>query len=113
MTKVVVEESPVRVSVYDEVYGVVVQGDGVNVSVSESIIREVAAEDEVYDIEIDTSVSGVTYVGEAAPGTAASQALWRVKKITETVGGSSVDWAGGAATFTHVWNDHLTLTYGP
>lgn len=113
MTRVVVDESPVHVNVSDDIYNVVVEGDGVTIQVRDSIIREVNPEEEVYDIEIDTSVAGVTYVGQALPGTATSSPLWRIKKITETVGGSSVDWASGGADFIHVWDNHLALTYGP
>jgi hypothetical protein len=67
----------------------------------------------VFDTEIDTSVANVTYVGQAAPGTAGSEAGWRIKKITETSTGSSVDWAGGVASFIYIWDDRLSLTYGP
>lgn len=113
MTKVIVDNDPVNVQVQEEAWNVIVTGDAVTVSVLDSVIREITAEDEMYDIEIDTSVAGVTYVGQAVPGTATSDTVWRIKKITETVSGSSVDWAGGSAAFAWSWDDHLSLTYGP
>lgn len=73
----------------------------------------IAPEDEVYDIEVDTSIAGVTYVGQAAPGTAGASPLWRIKRITDTATGSSVDWANGNADFTNVWDNHLSYSYGP
>lgn len=126
-----IAEPTVQVAVVDEVVNVSVTTDEVNVSVindkinvapveravtvviAESSSDTVVQEEELYDIEIDTSVPNVTYVGQALPGTSAASAAWRIKRITETVTGSSVDWANGAAEFVHSWNDHLTLTYGP
>jgi hypothetical protein len=100
-----------------------VENDRIDVSVSEEVVQVIisegtdapviAEEDEVYDIEVDTSVTNTTYVGQAVPGTPAAAAAWRIKRITETSTGSSVDWADGAAAFIHSWDDHLTLTYGP
>lgn len=111
------EEHPVYVRNVDDLYNVVIDNDKVTVEIADVIIKEtveyVTEEDEVYDIEVDTSVPNVTYVGQAMPGTPASVASWRIKKITETSTGSSVDWADGTAEFVHVWNDHLALTYGP
>jgi len=94
-----VVEQPVRIFVYE--------GAGSE----EPII--IAPEEELYDIEVDTSVSGVTYVGQALPGTAKATAAWRIKKITDNAGGASVDWAGGNADFNKIWNSRLTYTYGP
>jgi hypothetical protein len=67
-----------------------------------------------YDLEVDdTSTPNVTYIGQADPGTAVATAAWRIKKITESGSGTSVDWADGTADFTKVWDDRLTYTYGP
>lgn len=110
-------ETLVNVDTCEDNYTVVIDNDKVEVVISDVIIKEVIEylpeEDEVYDIEVDTSVPNVTYVGQALPGTSSSVASWRIKKITETSTGSSVDWANGSAEFVHKWDDHLTLTYGP
>lgn len=117
INSVVNEEEPVYIRTDDDIYNVIIDNDKVLVEIADVIIKEVfeyvTEEDEVYDIEVDTSVPNVTYVGQALPGTAGSIASWRVKRITETSGGSSVDWANGTADFVHVWNDHLTFIYGP
>ena len=85
----------------------------VQIIIAESNSEQVVQEEELYDIEIDTSVANITYVGQALPGTPSSALAWRIKRITETSGGSSVDWANGAAEFVHSWDSHLSLTYGP
>jgi hypothetical protein len=66
-----------------------------------------------YDLETDSSVANVTYVGQADPGSDTSDPVWRIKRITETLTGASIDWADGSGAFDQVWDDRLTLTYGP
>lgn len=63
-----------------------------------------------YALRLDDA-SPVTYVGEALPGTAESAPAWRIKKITETGSDIDIEWADGAATFTKVWDDRLSLSY--
>ncbi len=73
-----------------------------------------SAEDEVMlDVEVDETTPGVTYVGQAEPGTAKSDAAWRIKKVTEAATLTSVDWANGTAEYVHVWDDRASLVYGP
>lgn len=69
--------------------------------------------DVTLDTEVDESTPGVTYVGQAEPGTAKSDAAWRIKRVTETGPQTSIDWAGGTADYVHIWDDRLTLSYGP
>lgn len=69
-------------------------------------------EEEVYDIEIDDTVSGVIYIGQALPGSSVSDPVWRIRKITEALDGdSSAQWAGATNEFVHAWTDRLTLAY--
>jgi len=51
-----------------------------------------------------------TYLGEASPGTATSQALWRVKRIgiDETTDGAT---DAGIASFDKVWDYRSSETY--
>lgn len=70
-------------------------------------------EEEMLDTEVDQSVAGIVYVGEALPGTAASSPLWRIKRITESGASTSVDWAAGSSDFIHIWSNRASLTYGP
>lgn len=59
-----------------------------------------------------TEVGNVTYIAIAAPGTAQSTAKWQVRKIDESVAGTTVfTWAGGSAGFEHVATDLEALTY--
>lgn len=73
----------------------------------------VIPEEEMLDTEIDQSIVGVTYIGQAQPGTAKSAAAWRIKRVTESGAETSVDWAEGSAEFTHIWDDRAALSYGP
>ena len=52
------------------------------------------------------------YVGEAEPGTATSEAKWRIKKLVYS--GTNVTqilWAGGNAKFDKVWDNHTSYSY--
>lgn len=61
---------------------------------------------------IDTSASGVIYIGEALPGSNVSELLWRIKKIDTTVSGTiSGLWAGGSPTFQFAWANRSTYNY--
>lgn len=69
-------------------------------------------EEEVYDIEIDDTMSGVIYIGQALPGSVVTDPVWRIRKITEALDGdSSAQWAGGTNEFIHPWTDRLSLAY--
>lgn len=56
----------------------------------------------------DTTTPSVTYVGEAALGTATSAASWRIKKIDET-SGVVITWTGSG--FDAVWDDRVIEVY--
>jgi len=47
-----------------------------------------------------TTTPGVTYYGEAQPGTAASAAAWRIFRS----GPTGVQWLNGSDYFVNVWN---------
>lgn len=56
--------------------------------------------------------SGYTYICKAPPGTAQSTALWRCKRIDQTVSGTTViTWADGNINFDNVATDPTSLTY--
>lgn len=54
------------------------------------------------------------YHGYAMPGTAKSAAGWRIKKITYDGNGflTDVQWAGSVNTFSQVWDNRSSLSYG-
>lgn len=60
---------------------------------------------------LDDVGGGVTYVGEANPGTVNSDSTWRIKKIVETGPDIVISWADGDSDYDNVWDDRLTLTY--
>lgn len=60
---------------------------------------------------VDEASATVTYVGEAAPGSATSGALWRIKRITISGTETLVEWADGNGNFDNVWNNRASLTY--
>jgi hypothetical protein len=54
----------------------------------------------------------VEYVGRARPGTAKSDPLWQIQKFTYGADGvTDVQWAGGLAAFSHIWNNRAALSY--
>jgi hypothetical protein len=70
-------------------------------------------EEEMFDMEIDSSNASSVYIGYAQPGTAKSAAAWRIKRVTDTGTLVSIDWAGGTANFVNIWDDRSSYTYGP
>lgn len=62
-------------------------------------------------VRLDDVGGGISYVGEADPGTTSSSALWRIKRLTETGPDVVVEWADGTNAFTKEWDERLTYTY--
>lgn len=81
------------------------------------VINAVKADLEVnYDRLIDEVTVGAyayTYVGEAAPGSNASDAVWRIKRVAEQTGSTLTEilWANDTDAFDKVWDDRATYTY--
>lgn len=66
--------------------------------------------------EIDeVNGGGVIYIGKAQPGTLKNAASWQIQRITFTTTGSDTDteirFASNDATFTHIWDNRLILSY--
>jgi len=67
------------------------------------------ASDEAVQMDVQGSL---TYVGNAAPGSALSSAVWKIKLLTYS--GSnlvSITWANGTNSYNNVWTNHLAITY--
>lgn len=63
------------------------------------------------NLALKVTVSGaITYVAEAAIGTAQSAASWRVKKV-DTTSGTVVTWCDGNDNFDNVATDLTALSY--
>ena len=86
-------------------------GDGVTPWNSLPYIGDGGGTVAVYEVQLDDAGSGVTYVGEADPGSGNGSAVWRIKRITETGLDLHVDWADGVSTFTKVWDSRAGYTY--
>ena len=71
-------------------------------------------EEEVFAQQIDFITDDLLYRGEAEPGTATSDPLWRIRRITIDSGNEgdiSTVWADGDNDFNNVWDDRLGLSY--
>lgn len=85
----------------------------------QSVIERLRTELEImYDKLVDEDTAGAglyTYIGEAAPGSAKGDAVWRIKRVEELTGVDAGDieilWANGTAAFDKVWDDRATYTY--
>ena len=59
---------------------------------------------------VDTSGGSVIYIGQALPGTATSDSLWRIQQIN-TASGVQIAFANGSPTFQAAWDNRLTYSY--
>ena len=81
------------------------------------VINTVRVQLEVqYDRLVDEVVVGAntyTYVGEAAPGSYANTASWRIKRINETSANTvtTILWANDSDSFDKIWDDRNTYSY--
>ena len=68
-----------------------------------------------FNIIVVSSPDGlVQYIGEADPGTATTEAKWRIKKKVVTIAGDTTEvitWANGRNKFENVWDNYATFTY--
>lgn len=80
---------------------------------TDTLAYEVALQDRASSppaLEVDEASATITYVGEAAPGSATAAAVWRIKRI-DTTSGVSIKWAGGTAEYDKVWDNRASLSY--
>lgn len=61
-------------------------------------------------LRFDDANSPTLYLGEAAPGSAETDPVWRIQRI-DTTGIVSFKWAGGSSAFNQVWANRTSLTY--
>lgn len=63
-------------------------------------------------IEVNVASSTVTYIGKAAVGSATSAAVWKIQKMTTTVGGDiSIKYAAGSIQYNQIWDNRASLSY--
>jgi hypothetical protein len=67
-----------------------------------------AAVAKIYD-PVDSTTA---YLGDAAVGSSAASSVWRIQRLSFSVGGGvTVQWAGGSATYVNIWNARASLVY--
>jgi hypothetical protein len=59
----------------------------------------------------DFASSSVIYIGEAAPGSLPSQAVWKISRISLSGTSAEVRLAGGTALFDKIWDNRSGLAY--
>lgn len=60
---------------------------------------------------IDEISDNLIYIGESANGSDASDAAWRIKRISTSGTVTTIEWADGNGLFDNIWNDRASLTY--
>lgn len=60
---------------------------------------------------VNSGDSTITYVGKAAAGSSLASAVWQIKRITDTSGNLSIQFADGNDDFDNVWNNRESLSY--
>ena len=63
-----------------------------------------------YSILLDEASPTITYVGEAIPGSATSEAVWRIKRLDSSAG-LEVKWANGTNNEDKIWDDRTSYAY--
>lgn len=73
-----------------------------------------ATEEEMFAAQVDFVDKDLIFRAEAAPGTATSAALWRIRRLdidNTSKGDVATTWADGNDNFDNVWDDRAILTY--
>lgn len=68
-------------------------------------------DDKQYSTRVDEASATVTYVGQAAIGSAEGDAKWRIKRITVTGAITDIKYAGGTEQFNQIWTNRAALSY--
>lgn len=80
----------------------------------EALEGELTGMTTVYTIRYDQDADPPTfaYLGQALPGTAESEDLWRIQKLVFSVDGDVTTlWAEGTALFDKAWDDRAGFSY--
>lgn len=107
VTQVIIEQDPGTILVPSESFGSLLVGiAGPQGASGDDLIK--------YTKRVDFNTDQtLLYKGEANPGSAESEAVWRISYITIATADSDVVeiWADGNANFDNIWDDRLTLSY--
>ncbi len=66
--------------------------------------------DTQYTVLLDEVSATLSYIGEAAPKSSTSGAVWRIRRL-DTTSGVEMLYADGDTRFDNVWDDRASLTY--
>jgi len=96
--------------------GIVGIKDATNTQINpatETTLTLVANELKTYAIQyaVNSGDSTITYVGKAAAGSSLASAVWQIKRITDTSGNLSIQFADGDSNFDNVWDNRESLSY--
>jgi len=64
-----------------------------------------------YAKRLDTVNDQISYRGEAEPGSAETDPVWRISRITIVDDDITENWANGTAAFTSAWTQRASLEY--
>lgn len=64
-----------------------------------------------YAIRLDEASTTITYIGEAAAGSSSASAVWKVKRLTDSSGDITIEFADGNANYDNVWDNRASLSY--
>lgn len=63
------------------------------------------------DLKVATT-GGTTYVGQAAIGSATSQAVWQIMRIVVAGTDVAITWADSDNNFDNIWDNRASIVYG-
>ena len=61
--------------------------------------------------KIDTNADGNTYFGWAPPGSATSEAVWKMQRMSVSGTVKTFAWADGDVSMDNIWDNRTSLSY--
>ena len=116
-TKLGVTGTEVNEKVYMDTSSVLKTSDDNYISDSNPLpINGTVSISDIYTQKMQNTSSGQPlYIGEAQPGTATSEAKWRIKKMEygdgESMPPTGTIWADGETSFDKIWDNRATYSY--
>lgn len=79
-----------------------------------AILNELQSDisDKRLTVRLDQVNDNLFYVGKALIGSVDSSSVWQIVRYTKTATILKSEYANGSETFSEVWDDRTTLTYG-
>jgi ABC-type transporter Mla subunit MlaD len=62
-------------------------------------------------LAVKSTDSTITYIGKAVAGSTLASASWQIKRMTDTSGDLSIQFADGDTNFNNIWNNRESLSY--